>query len=83
MNQRIGKYITQNITDSDFFYKRFRVCGYLTVPEPKGAYGVGTVNVELSDPAWTQLRSHEKRTTGGQPASDAESRIIVSGPLIH
>jgi pimeloyl-ACP methyl ester carboxylesterase len=33
----------------------------LTLPEPKGSYGVGTVNIELSDPSRTQLRSSEKR----------------------
>ncbi len=33
----------------------------LTLPEPKGFYGVGTVNVELSDPSRTQLRSSGKR----------------------
>jgi hypothetical protein len=33
----------------------------LTLPEPKGVYGVGMVNVELSDPARTQLRSLDKR----------------------
>jgi hypothetical protein len=33
----------------------------LTVPEPKGVYGVGMLNVELSDPARTQLRSVDKR----------------------
>ena len=32
----------------------------LTLPEPKGTYGVGTVNIELSDPSRTQLRSSEK-----------------------
>lgn len=33
----------------------------LTLPKPKGTYGVGTVNIELSDPSRTQLRSSEKR----------------------
>ena len=33
----------------------------LTLPEPKGVYGVGMLNVELMDPARTQLRSPEKR----------------------
>ena len=33
----------------------------LTLPEPKGVYGVGAVNVELSDPVRTQLRSGDKR----------------------
>ncbi|MFN7710498.1 MAG: hypothetical protein ACK5O7_06040 [Holosporales bacterium] len=32
----------------------------LTLPEPKGNYGVGMVNVELMDPARTQLRSPDK-----------------------
>lgn len=33
----------------------------LTLPEPKGVYGVGTLNVELIDPTRTQLRSRNKR----------------------
>ena len=33
----------------------------LTLPEPKGVYGVAMLKVELSDPARTQLRSPEKR----------------------
>lgn len=33
----------------------------LTLPEPKGSYGVGTLNVELSDPSRTQLRSNATR----------------------
>ncbi|MFN7038496.1 MAG: hypothetical protein ACK4OM_02875 [Alphaproteobacteria bacterium] len=33
----------------------------LTLPEPKGDYGVGIVNIELSDQSRTQLRSIEKR----------------------
>jgi hypothetical protein len=32
-----------------------------TLPEPKGGYGIGAVNVELSDPARRQLRGAEKR----------------------
>lgn len=37
------------------------LANHLTLPEPKGVYGVGMVNVELSDPARTQLRSVDKR----------------------
>ena len=37
------------------------VANPLTLPEPKGIYGVGAVNVELSDPSRTQLRSLDKR----------------------
>ncbi len=33
----------------------------LVLPEPKGIYGVGTVNIELSDPSRTQLRGSDKR----------------------
>jgi hypothetical protein len=33
----------------------------VTLPEPKGFYGIGTINVELSDPSRTQLRSSKKR----------------------
>ncbi len=33
----------------------------LILPGPKGSYGVGTFNTELSDPSRTQLRSSEKR----------------------
>ena len=32
-----------------------------TLPEPKGIYGVGTVNVELSDPTRMQLRGLDRR----------------------
>lgn len=39
----------------------FAFVNTLTLPEPKGIYGVGVVNVELSDSTRTQLRSHEKR----------------------
>jgi hypothetical protein len=34
--------------------------GVLTLPKPKGVYGVGSVTIELSDPSLTQLRSLEK-----------------------
>lgn len=33
----------------------------IILPQPKGTYGVGTVNIELSDPSRTQLRSNEGR----------------------
>lgn len=33
----------------------------LTLPQPKGTYGVGTVNTELADSSRTQFRSSEKR----------------------
>ncbi len=33
----------------------------LTLPEPKGVYGIAMLNVELSDPTRTQLRSGDKR----------------------
>ncbi|MBX3487098.1 MAG: hypothetical protein KF798_04250 [Candidatus Paracaedibacteraceae bacterium] len=33
----------------------------LVLPEPKGIYSVGTINIELSDPSRTQLRTSEKR----------------------
>lgn len=33
----------------------------LSLPEPKGMYGIGTINVELSDPARNQLRGLHKR----------------------
>lgn len=33
----------------------------LILPKPKGFFGVGTINVELTDPSRTQLRNNEKR----------------------
>ena len=33
----------------------------LVLPEPKGIYGVGTINLELCDPSRTQFRNNEKR----------------------
>ncbi len=44
-----------------FSIDTFALADTLILPEPKGIYGVGTVNVELFDPARTQLRSEEKR----------------------
>lgn len=33
----------------------------ITLPNPTGLYGVGSINVELFDPSRTQLRGSEKR----------------------
>lgn len=45
----------------EFFSYTPAFAATITLPEPKGAYGVGTINLELSDPERTQLHSTEKR----------------------